>query len=81
MDYEDKPRIDKPAFGIVGCAASNPNPLAALSHLVNIEIEDGYEPIGAPFFEPNRLIWCQAMYKRPIIAPASLQKPLARRTA
>lgn len=66
-DYANKPIINKPAFGIVACDNSNPSPLAALAHLVNIEIQDGFEPIGAPFFEPNRALWCQALYKRPLV--------------
>lgn len=68
--YENKPLIDKPAYGIVGC-----NELKQLSCLVNIEVADGYEPIGGPFFDPQWNAWCQAMYKRPVIVTAKIDKP------
>lgn len=68
--YDKKPIINKPAYGIVGCEK-----LAELPLLVNIEIEDGYEPIGAPFLEPTWATWCQVMYKRPVIVQATLDKP------
>jgi len=60
--YENKPLINKPPYGIVGCVN-----LKELPALVNIEIADGYEPIGAPLYYPHDNVWCQAMYKRPQI--------------
>lgn len=73
--YDQKPRINKPAFGIVGCAK-----LAELPLLVNIEIEAGYEPIGAPFFYERDQAWCQAMYKRStVVTPALLKTSSAKR--
>lgn len=69
--YDNKPILNKRPYAIVGAGAENPSPLAALAHLVNIEVEEGYQPIGAPFFEPDRRVWCQALYKPPsaIVAP------------
>ena len=73
--YDRKPRISKPPYGIVGCKKLNELPA-----LVNIEIADGYEPMGSPFFYERDQAWCQAMYKRPaLVTPTLVQSPPAKR--
>lgn len=68
--YDEKPRLDKPSYGIVGCAE-----LKDLPHLVNLEVEHGYEPIGGPFFHDRTMAWCQTLWKRPALLQP-LMKPI-----
>lgn len=75
--YENKPKIAKPAYAVIGCTR-----LQDLPVLINIEVEDGYEPIGGPFYHAQLDRWCQALYRRPQVARlpdvASVTKRAAR---
>lgn len=73
--YDNKPLIEKPAYAIIGC-----NKLKELPLLVNVEVADGYEPIGQPFYEPTWDTWCQTIYKRPqIVRPIDIPAPQLRK--
>ena len=65
------PIADKPAYAIVGC-----HKLEELPIVVNEQVQNGYEPIGGPFLETTRMIWCQAIFRawRVIAEPAPIKR-------